>query len=179
MDTIIEQALDKMISEVDELTDELNKNPLFERIKQKKRLINEFSKAYGGDTIYNDDSIEVLRINPGQFKGSTLSKAVRWFLEQRGKENPPSFDEIRDALRLGDYDGKVTDIRKVIMKNNQITLLRGGNVQRFGLTEWYGRRKRTVKDESGEDVEIEEDAEDDDESQPFELTSKKTNEENK
>lgn len=170
----MQQALDKLIEEVDSLIDELNKNPLIEKIKQKKKFINEFSKNFGGDIIYSDVTEEGISIIPGQFKGWTLAKAVKWFLDKRGKDNPPTFEDIREALKQGDYDGRVSDIRIAIMKNNQITLLKGSGVQRFGLMEWYGtKKKRSTRGAEGE--EDEDNAEETDENPELNLKENKNN----
>jgi hypothetical protein len=162
MDAIIKQALDKMIEDLNILIEELNKNPLFEQIKQQKKLINDFSVRYGGGVIYSDiQSPEVKissfnNIHPGQFKGMTLAKAIRVLLNMRSKENPPTFKEIIDALKKGDFEqGRSKDIRSTLLKNNQVCLLAGDH---WGLVEWYGKTKKKNakdydKDEQEEEIE--------------------------
>jgi len=155
MEEIFQKALEKMIEEVNGLIEELNQNPLFERINQKKKLINEFSLNYGGGKIYEGiESGSLIKsssitINPGQYKGMTLAKAVRNYMNVRGKENPPTYDDILNALKMGDFDQKkISDIRSALLKNNQICLLRDNH---FGLVEWYDKSKRKSNKESAED----------------------------
>ena len=151
MDSILQQALDRMIEEVDSLIEELNKNPLFEKIKQKKKLINDFSLANGGDSIYQDVESEKLikNIYPGRYKGMTLAKAVKDYLGMRGKENPPTYSDILEALKKGDFDTKkISDIRNALLKNNQINLLSGDH---FGLAEWYDKGKKKSSNKTDEE----------------------------
>lgn len=167
MEGIYKQVLDKMIEDVDSLVEELNKNPLFEKIKQKKKLINDFSLAHDGDTIYQDVESEKLikNIYPGKYKGMTLAKAVRDYLSMRGKENPPTYADILDALKKGDFDTKkISDIRSALLKNNQVNLLRGDY---FGLAEWYDKgKKKSLKENSEEQSVLEDDNKETDEQNP-------------
>ena len=160
----MQQALNKMIEEVNKKVEELNNNPLFAEIKKKKKFINEYSINWGGNIIYGDLESDAvinggsINITPGQFKGSTLAKAVKWYLEARGKDNPPTYEEILEILTQGDYDGAVSDIKKAILKNNQISQLgtRTG-VKRYGLTKWYYKKgKKINKSEEGDETENEE-----------------------
>jgi hypothetical protein len=162
MDAIIKQALDKMIEDLNVLIEELNKNPLFEQIKQQKKLINDFSVRYGGGVIYSDVQSSEVKINsfnnihPGQFKGMTLAKAIRILLNMRSKENPPTFKEIIEALKRGDFEqGRSKDIRSTLLKNNQVCLLADDH---WGLVEWYGgksKKKKGKLQEDGQDIENE------------------------
>lgn len=178
MDEALQKVINNMIDEVKAKEDELMKNPLFEEIKQKKKLVNQLSQTYGGDTIYKDIESESIigkgiKITPGKFKGWSLSKAARWYIEERGKENPPTYDEIIDTLKQGDWDGKVSDVKTTLLKNNQISLLKGSGEQRFGLTEWYYKKSRKSKGDNED--EIEEGDESSDENKTEEETTEDTN----
>jgi hypothetical protein len=154
MDDVFKKALDKMVEDLNSDIEELNRNPLIEIIKAKKRLINDFSVLAGGSKIYPDIESDLVTkephnaIYPGQFKGMTLAKAVRIYLNMRGKDNPPKYIEIKEALKMGDFDQKkIADIRNALLKNNQICLLQNDY---FGLAEWYGiGKKRSTKDDNG------------------------------
>lgn len=154
MEDVFKKALDKMVEDLNSDIEELNQNPLIEKIKAKKRLINEFSVQCGGLKLYPDVESDFATkdphntIYPGQFKGMTLAKAVRIYLNMRGKDNPPKYSEIKEALKLGDFDQKkISDIRNALLKNNQISLLQNDY---FGLAEWYGiNKKKSSKDDNG------------------------------
>ncbi len=161
MDSLTQQMIQKMQSEIDELNAELLKNPLFEQITRKKKIVNELSIDNGGNAVYPDvasDGIvksHVVAIKPGMFLGRPLAKAVRMYLEMRGKDNPPTFDEIQEALKQGDFDfKKVGDPRTALVKNNANFKLLSGD--KFGLYEWYfgkARKSRNSQDNEENDEE--------------------------
>ena len=98
------------------------------------------------------------------FKGWTFSKAAQWYIEQRGKENPPTYEELMEALKNGDWDGTVSNARSTLLKNNQISFLKSSGA--FGLTKWY---KTGKKSKSGLDINDTEENEENDESIQEEL----------
>lgn len=170
MDAVLQQAINKMIEEISSMEEELRKNPLFDQIKQKKALVNQLSQSYGGDLVFKDvqggeaTNRGYINIHPGMFKGWTFSKAAQWYIEQRGKENPPTYEELMEALKNGDWDGTVSNARSTLLKNNQISFLKSSGA--FGLTKWY---KTGKKSKSGLDINDTEENEENDESIQEEL----------
>lgn len=160
MDAVLQQAINKMVEEVSLMEEELRKNPLFDKIKQKKALVNQLAQSYGAEIIYKDvlggeaTGSGFINIHSGMFKGWTFSKAAQWYIEQRGKANPPTFEELMEALKNGDWDGTVTNARTTLLKNNQISFLKSSGA--FGLTKWY---KTGKKSKSGQDTDDTEDGE--------------------
>lgn len=160
MDSLTQQMIQKMQGEIEELNAELLKNPLFEQIMRKKKIVNELSIDNGGEAIYPDvapDGIiksQSVVIKSGMFVGRPLAKAVRMYLEMRGKDNPPTYSEIEEALKQGDFDfKKVTDPRTALVKNNANFKLLNGD--KFGLYEWYFGKTKRNKNSQESDIELE------------------------
>lgn len=119
-------------------------NPLMEKEKMYKKLINEMSVEAGAPAPFPDvdsmSSAGVTNILPDQFFGKPLFTAVKEYLKMKGRAAPAR--EIFDALKQGGYE--FTGAEKLQYRGFTISLSKyGGKLiyvkpsDSWGLPEFY------------------------------------------